>query len=327
MSEVQPKSRRGRKPKIKPEDSVKQEMIVKKKRGRKKKCEMNLENIPKISGYNPTGDSIDTEDNKVKFGTNNQETYDNCENLSFGVLQIKRHNVVRKVAAPVDVPCCYENKECIINFDLIVDNIVETVVIDTKLNVKAEHNLSNFFDVKPQDKIINYSKSDTKTIKNVIDDSNNKIHGRNTKYIKILGRYRGKDVNIPTKTDICCWWCCHEFDGIPRFMPTQYDQVRNRFKVTGNFCSWSCVRSFFLNEPKYTGGINSILLTALIRTIHGRSYNVPTAPPRCALIKFGGKLTIEQFRSTDKNIYYEINTNRITMDESYYIREIETTKR
>lgn len=322
MSEVQPKSRRGRKPRVKEEEPQQADIVSKKKRGRKKKCEMNLENIPKISGYNPNGDSIDTEHNKVKFTSDTIETMDsNCENLSFGILKISRHNVCRNEnVQDKKNTTIYENKDCMINFDWIVDNSDKS---DQKPNnVKIENNLSNFFDVKPMEKIINYSKTDTKTIKNIIDSNKNKIHGTETKYIKIMGKYNGKDKCIPTKTDICCWWCCHEFEGIPRFMPTKYDQVRKRFRVIGNFCSWSCVRAYFINEPIFSSGINSILLTSLIKTIHGRSYNVPVAPPRCALKKFGGKMTIDQFRNRDKNIYYEINTNRITMDDSYYIREI-----
>ena len=40
MSEVKPKSRRGRKPRVK--DEIDKKHIPMKKRGRKKKCEMNL---------------------------------------------------------------------------------------------------------------------------------------------------------------------------------------------------------------------------------------------------------------------------------------------
>jgi len=159
MSEIKPKSRRGRKPKIKESENVQQEMIVKKKRGRKKKCEMNLENIPKISGYNPNGESIDTQDNKVKFGINDNtsEASDDCENLSFGVLNIKRHNVVRRKDEPKEQNI-FDNGKCLIKFEWIVDNTKNEESEKTQKIQKKENNLSNFFDVKPQEKIINYSK-------------------------------------------------------------------------------------------------------------------------------------------------------------------------
>ena len=321
MSEVKPKSRRGRKPRVK--DEIDKKPIPMKKRGRKKKCEMNLGCVPKISGYNPNGESIDTEDNKVKFGNNeyNDEEY---ENVSFGLLKLKRHNISKKQVSVVNNNGSFTNKECIINFNWVVDNMTDINMtgFDTKKE-KKEHNLSNFFDVKPQEKIINYSKNSKKmSIKSVIDNKNNKIHGRDIKYIKILGCYGGKTTQIPTKTNILCWWCCHSFDTIPRFIPTRYDQIRNRFKVTGNFCSWSCARSYFINEHRFSGKSTNILLSSLIRVIHGRSYNINSAPPRSALKAFGGKMTIDEFRNLDKNVYFEINSNRITMDESYYIREL-----
>ena len=336
---VKPKSRRGRKPKIK-ENTItttqhdqQPEMIVKKKRGRKKKCEMNLENIPKISGYNPNGESIDTQDNKVKFGADTvSDASDECENLSFGILNIKRHNVVRKkpTQSENNQICEIQNNGCLINFDWIVDNIKQTATQENPdkpqgktPNEQSGGNLSNFFDVKPQEKIINYTKnSHQQSAKDTVNRNKNKMFGRSTKYINILHRYKGKDTPIPKKTDVWCWWCCHQFDGIPRFMPTNYDEVRKRFRVMGIFCSWSCVKAFYENEPKYSNGSKGTLLTTLIRTIHGRYYDISSAPPRSALKVFGGTMTIEQFRNIDKNIYYEINSDRITMDRSYYLREV-----
>lgn len=310
MSEIQvkPKSRRGRKPKIKTDQP---EMIVKKKRGRKKKCEMNLENIPKISGYNPNGESIDTEDNKIKFNsstTNDSDIPQECENLSFGILQIKRHNVVRSVEeseVPDDI--VYDNSKCKIRFDWIQE--LPTIETEKKETVeKKENNLSNFLDVKPREKIINYTKTNYTTNKKQSITSK-----KNNKYIKILSDYK----IIPKQTDVLCWWCCHKFDGIPRFMPTKYDPVRQRFRVTGNFCSWPCVRSYMEDEKRIT----HTLLLKLVWIIHGKRYDINKAPPRSALKAFGGKMTIDEFRNNDPNVYYEVNTNRITMDDNYYIKE------
>lgn len=309
MSEIQvkPKSRRGRKPKIKTDQP---EMIVKKKRGRKKKCEMNLENIPKISGYNPNGESIDTEDNKIKFNSSNSKDIpQECENLSFGILQIKRHNVIRtseENETPEEI--IYNNSKCKIRFDWIE----EIKTIETKTNETIEknsNNLSNFLDVNPIGKIINYNKpKDSKMKKKQSITSKN-----NNNYIKILSDYK----TIPKKTDILCWWCCHKFDGIPRFMPTKYDPVRQRFRVTGNFCSWPCVRTYMEDERRIT----NTLLLKLVWIIHGKRYDINKAPPRQTLKRFGGRMTIDEFRNNDPNVYYEVNTNRITMDDNYYIKE------
>lgn len=334
MSEIKPKSRRGRKPKIKIEQHEKNtgdtniEPILKKKRGRKKKCEMNLGQVPKISGYNPNGESIDTEDNKVKFGdSTNDNRHDECESVSFGILKIKRVNVVKKSSIQHKENSPSENSNCMINLDWIIENTkkYENKLQETQKIIQQPTNLSNFFDVKPQEKLLNYTKTTKtkhETAKSMVNKKKNMIHGRETRYIKILQSIKGKENSIPTKSDVWCWWCCHPFEGIPRFMPTGYDQIHHRFKVTGIFCSWSCVKAFYYNEPKYSNGSKGLLLTTLIKTIHGRHHDIPTAPPRATLKCFGGTMTIDEFRNIDKNIYYEINTNRITMDESYYLREV-----
>lgn len=296
------KSRRGRKPKIK-ESS---ENVIKKKRGRKKKCEMNLENTPKISGYNPNGDSIDTEDNKIKFGPT--ENFDNFENLNFGILRIKRHNIVSKKIE--DEPKkSYDTNQCNINFNWIIDNIKsETNNDELPPKPKKENNLSQFFNVKPKE-----FTNTNKITNNVVPKKTN------CNYIKILYNYSPQ---IPEKTDVWCWWCCHPFDNTPRFIPTKYDEIRQRFKVIGNFCSWSCAKTFFYNDQRYSTGSKSFMFSTLINVIHGRRYEVPYAPPKETLRVFGGKLSIEEFRNRDTNVYYEINTNRISMDDNYYIREI-----
>lgn len=310
-NQVKPKSRRGRKPKIKTDQP---EMIVKKKRGRKKKCEMNLENVPKISGYNPNGESIDTEDNKIKFNSSNiTENTQECENLSFGILQIKRHNVVRDIEESKE-DIIYDNSKCKIRFDWIKElPQIENIIKESNTISNISKNLSNFLDVKPREKIINYSnkKEPTKQLKSITSRNKNN-------YIKILSDYK----TIPKKTEILCWWCCHKFDGIPRFMPTKYDHVRQRFRVTGNFCSWPCVRTYMESEKRIT----HTLLLKLVWIIHGKRYEINKAPPRETLKAFGGKMSIEEFRNNDPNLYYEVNTNRITMDDNYYVKECKKNK-
>lgn len=35
------------------------------------------------------------------------------------------------------------------------------------------------------------------------------------------------------KTDVKCWWCCHNFDTVPLGMPIYYDHTINKFSVRG----------------------------------------------------------------------------------------------
>ena len=37
-------------------------------------------------------------------------------------------------------------------------------------------------------------------------------------------------------------------------MPYKHDEKRNRFDTSGNFCSWSCMKSFALDRHGITKG-------------------------------------------------------------------------
>ena len=45
-----------------------------------------------------------------------------------------------------------------------------------------------------------------------------------------------------------CWWCCHSFEGTPLTVPHRYDDRRSKFYTAGNFCSWSCVKSYAIDK-------------------------------------------------------------------------------
>lgn len=314
--ESKPKSRRGRKPKIR-EDEEPNDLIIRKKRGRKKKCEMYLENNEKISGYNPNGESIDIIQDRIKFGHENVKDDSQFENISFGLLQIKRHNNVisnpKKNVKELDFE---KNKDCLINFDIIVDNIKDYRDEDKdkqKNSTISKETLTNFLNNSSSSKIVDYKKSKNTKI-DILEPK------KSIRVIKMIRHSNGEKREIPKQTNIWCWWCCHPFDTIPRFLPTKHDEIRNRFQVIGNFCSWSCVKAYDINENQNNNG--KMLLSSLVKTIHGKTHKIHSAPPRAALKVFGGDMTIEEFRRTDKNVYYEINTGRLTFDENFYIKEI-----
>lgn len=53
-----------------------------------------------------------------------------------------------------------------------------------------------------------------------------------------------------------CWWCCHPFEGTALSMPHKHDERRNKFYTSGNFCSWSCMKTYTID--KYIWGGNFI---------------------------------------------------------------------
>ena len=103
-----------------------------------------------------------------------------------------------------------------------------------------------------------------------------------------------------------CWWCCHSFEGKALSMPFKYDDRRNKFYTTGNYCSWSCVKSHALERYGCTVGsrINGNVVM-MRKKMYNQIGSVKAAPNRFKLKEFGGEMTIEEFRENqtiDKDI-------------------------
>ena len=94
-----------------------------------------------------------------------------------------------------------------------------------------------------------------------------------------------------------CWWCCHTFEGTPLTVPHRYDDRRSKFYTAGNFCSWSCVKSYAIDK---FGDVKGSIVCGNIVLMRRKMYNqighVKPAPNRFRLVEFGGDLTIEEFR-------------------------------
>lgn len=112
---------------------------------------------------------------------------------------------------------------------------------------------------------------------------------------------------------VSCWWCTYPFEGTTIHAPYKYDELRRRFDTVGHFCSWECAKSYL---AKYSGPLagERQQLLALMRQHASKKY-VPTkpAPNRYLLQRFGGPLTIEQFRSgtSSEQLFMPNETHRI----------------
>ena len=321
VSENVPKvlKKRGRKPKPKP---LVPENVPKKKRGRKKKCEMNLDTCKKITGFMENEDSIDTKDNQIQFMEQpSEESSLPCESISFGILNIKKHNVQKH--EPLDLQKILHQKSnnknsCYIDLTNIVDYISDTENNENNENRDEKKNLYDFFD--------NLQKKDEIEEKIEISNSpkyysHSKKFPKNKDNIQILHCYKGKETLWKEKTNIWCWWCCHPFDGPPRFIPTKYDELRDRYQVTGNFCSWNCAKAFILRDKGFSNNLNTHYFHSLVKKIHGSNYNIKPSPCRQTLKCFGGSLTIEEFRNIDDNVYYDIQTSKMELDDAFIIKK------
>jgi hypothetical protein len=276
------KKRRGRKPKnFYSENVPKQEVLEKKKRGRKKKYE--IENSDKILNRN----EVNNFDHHIAYSDDDITEPDSTQTVkkvAFGNLDI----TISKSNVP-QVPESYKNT-------------IQTSYITDEWESESES--------EPEETFEKVYKENKKYIPaNNITERNNEESVRRIRIVTTLKNIINFD-EWPEKTDIHCWWCCHKFDSCPCTMPTKYDPLRKRFTFTGVFCSWNCVKAnnFEMNDHlKYQ---RSELITLLIQQMYGitKAINIKPAPPRQCLKMFGGYLSIDEFRNNNSYVEsYKIN--------------------
>ena len=100
---------------------------------------------------------------------------------------------------------------------------------------------------------------------------------------------------IPSTTNVCCWHCAHTFEG--RVIPCvkRYDSLRDQFHVYGVFCTWGCAKAHAIHS-KRDWALETSLLAFLKKRVTGNVTGIKPAPSKYLLQKFGGSMTIEEFR-------------------------------
>eukprot|EP00899_Mesostigma_viride_P000412 jgi/Mesvir1/10371/Mv10571-RA.1 len=117
---------------------------------------------------------------------------------------------------------------------------------------------------------------------------------------------KGRRDAWPERTDVCCWHCCHPFDGVPAALPVGYKQGKG-FLVKGVFCSFACAKSYNMDASGAQRELRNMwlfdMMLKLWRSNPDRRRHsfkgVRPAPPRTCLKMFGGDMTIEEFRGAD----------------------------
>lgn len=92
-----------------------------------------------------------------------------------------------------------------------------------------------------------------------------------------------------------CWWCCHECEYEPLQLPHRYDQLRDKFEVSGYFCSWGCMKAY--NIDRGNNAVRGMNITLMRKKMFGKLEPIRAAPNRFSLKQFGGTMTIEEFRA------------------------------
>ena len=174
----------------------------------------------------------------------------------------------------------------------------------------------------------NFSEIEPETVNVHVDTVTSSL-----KIVELLKDFEEKNKNNewPQTTNICCYWCCNQFQNAPFGIPLKY--INNRFEVYGCFCSLECATAYNFDSRDSQDEIweRYNLINLLAKKI-GLS-NVKAAPSRLALTMFGGYLSIDAFRNYCKtgkviNINFppmmtltqqieEINECEISNDRTY----------
>lgn len=100
----------------------------------------------------------------------------------------------------------------------------------------------------------------------------------------------------PERSSICCWHCCHTFQGIPIPATIKQDRKSQLIQTSGVFCSFNCAKRWILDKNTFSVGEQINLLHLLLKKVIGSYSKIRPAPPRIALTIFGGPLSLEEFR-------------------------------
>ena len=106
------------------------------------------------------------------------------------------------------------------------------------------------------------------------------------------------------KTNINCWWCTYNFDHLPSFIPDKYHN--GKFYVFGCFCSFNCAGAYNLSLNDNRIWERYALMKQLYYMINKNTItsiadiDINIAGPKELLEKYGGPMTIDEYRINSK---------------------------
>lgn len=142
-------------------------------------------------------------------------------------------------------------------------------------------------------------------------------------YFQILSVLEDKWIG---NNDLYCWNCAHTFDNNiypPIGIPIEYIKKDNKYRTRGYFCSEACMYRYLTDyniASKYKSNVHH--LHSLLTGDSIANTRIDLAPPKESLIQFGGKLTIDEYRSNQKTIIYKMIEFPMVISRDY-IEEID----
>jgi hypothetical protein len=262
--------------------------VEKKKRGRKPKNSINLENDLSV-GIDTT---TDIQPDKIKkrgrkSGTKIINLDSNTvemplSNLIIAYLPLKDNDIVKVTNNPI------EKSKNTKFFDINDDNLNLNFNTKTKNSGYCQNCKNYELQIKRLEGNINKLKN------GIIESSlsySKKVYDSNASF------YNKNTHEWNEQTDIACWWCCHQFNTIPLGIPEYI--YKNTYYLFGCFCSFNCMMAYNIDINDYKIWNRQTNIYQMKNKLDPENkLIIKPAPPRQTLKLFGGPLTIEEYRES-----------------------------
>ena len=270
---------------------------------------MNLNVEDQFIQYNPNiniPEPFIPEDLNSAFYIKNSEKNDTFKQLNQDFISLHTNdNVTNNCITNDNISSDNVTNNCITNDNISTDNIstdnISTDNISTD-NISTD-NITN------TSKNVNLCIEDLRASNIYNNDIFDKFNKKNLEYSESIISDKNKCVSIftdfsdankkniwPSKTNIHCLWCCFSFDTSPYAIPIR--KVEDKYQMFGNFCTAECAASYIF-EMNYLNETEKMESYSMLNCIYKSksSTGIKFAPSKLCLKKFGGRLTIEQYRN------------------------------
>jgi hypothetical protein len=123
-----------------------------------------------------------------------------------------------------------------------------------------------------------------------------KLPSNYSEKLMVLFQDSNRYQRLPDKTDIACFWCCHNFPTRPYAIPSHI--LNELWHMYGNFCSPECATAYLFREriDNHVQWERYALLNSLY-CMKEETNGIRPAPPREVLRMFGGSMDISEYRA------------------------------
>lgn len=270
------------------------------------------------------GESTKSQENVKKLGSQKMEIYPSMDMDEEIILEMRitADEIKKYKGETVDADQKPNSK-----VDAVQDNMFTlTDISDTSSSTSSSALYNSYSDPKcdkktkikkdTKDNIIKKLRQKIKELEgnsNTVSKKDNLCNNMIKLNLNFIDSESGKVIKI-NKTDIACWWCAHEFDNLPCFIPDKY--YNNTYHIFGCFCSFSCATAYNMNLSDYRVWERHSLINSLCDSIYDQDQDLDQdhnqthdccknnssiiiAPPREVLKKFGGSISIEEYRKNN----------------------------